>query len=537
MEPTKKQTSTKKIILWALILAALGIAILAIATGDKINSWINRLLGIFTPALIGLVLAYLTNPFFRLFERKILYKVRPLSLRRALSLIFAYLIIFLILFSLIMLVLPQLIDSIHDFISNFDGYLSYAITQINGLFDWANGLLAQVTEEKTFFQPLDKDTILSSVGSFLSNLEMSEEELSDLIGKLGGVVFGSIMDFFSAIADIIFGFFFSVYLLSSKEKRYAQIMKARRALFSDKTNARITRICTVADRSFGSYLEGKLIDSLIVGILVYIAISIFNVPYAILIATFVAITDIIPVIGPFIGVIPSAVIILLTDPAKVIPFLLIILIVQQIDGNIIAPAILGNNTGVSSLCVLFAITTMGAIWGLMGMLLAVPIFATLLTLLEDFIEKRLQAKGLPSGTENYYASDSVVNPTEDNREGTDRIVQRFQKRVFRLRNKMEQQGAEDLTRFEKLQLDTYALARKYHLFSEPSDEVLALFAAEEAAIAAAAEADRQFEALSSTEETSEAPVTADTLEQATGESADADGDSDAAVEDTANHIE
>jgi len=182
----------------------------------------------------------------------------------------------------------------------------------------------------------------------------------------------------------------------------------RRAVFGDTLNRKITDICEVADRSFGGFLRGKLLDSTIVGVLVYIIISIMQVPYAVLIAVIIGITDIVPVIGPFIGVIPSAVIIFLTDPIKVIPFLLCILIVQQFDGNIMAPKILGDNTGVSSLCVMIAITIMGAIWGLAGMVLGVPLFATVLELTDRYLRQRLKEKNLPSGTEHYYGKQTGV---------------------------------------------------------------------------------------------------------------------------------
>lgn len=500
MEPSKTY-SKKKIALWIGIYAVAILLILTIINTDKINGWLKNFIGIFTPAIIGLVLAYLTNPFFRLFERRLLHKVHPHSLRRALSLTLAYLMIFLILFALIMLILPQLVTSIQHFIDNAGAYFSDTTAIINSNLAKLNQILADVTNNPEFFKPVNMQSITDSILAFFSGLKI---EMDTVINSVVGLI--------GTIADIIFGFFFSVYLLSSKEKRYAQIMKVRRALFNDVTNEKITRFCTVADRSFGNYLEGKLIDSCIVGVLVYIITSIVGIPYAILIATFVAITDMIPVIGPFIGVIPSAIIILLTEPSKTIPFLLIILIVQQIDGNIIAPAILGNKTDVSSLCVLFAITTMGAIWGLIGMLLAVPIFATALTLLEDFVEHRLQQKGLPSGTENYYAADSVVNPADDTQESTDKIVRRFERRVFHLRKKADENGRGDLTRFERFQLDSYSLARKYHLFSDPSDEVIALFAAEEAAIAAAAEADKQFDNITQQETAPESTDTASSSE-------------------------
>jgi hypothetical protein len=135
-------------------------------------------------------------------------------------------------------------------------------------------------------------------------------------------------------------------------------------------------------------------------------ISIFQVPYAILIAAVVAVTDIIPVVGPFIGIVPAAVIILLTDPPKLIPFLLIILLIQQVEGNIISPKILGEQTGISSLCVIIAISVMGAIWGFAGMILGVPLFATVIELISDYLDGRLRKKGLPVQTE-YYATDTM----------------------------------------------------------------------------------------------------------------------------------
>jgi predicted PurR-regulated permease PerM len=183
-------------------------------------------------------------------------------------------------------------------------------------------------------------------------------------------------------------------LLINKEKRYAQIMRFRRAFLSDKVNTFITTVCTTADRSFGGFLRGKILDSSIVGVLVYCLISLVGVPYAILLAVIVAITDIVPVIGPFIGVIPSAVIVLLTDPGKVIPFLLCILLVQQIDGNILAPKILGENTGISSLCVIIAISTMGSLFGLIGMIIGVPLMAVIYDLVRKFVysDKRLRRR-------------------------------------------------------------------------------------------------------------------------------------------------
>ena len=174
-----------------------------------------------------------------------------------------------------------------------------------------------------------------------------------------------------------------------------------------------------------------------------------DVPYALLISVIIGITDIVPVVGPWVGVIPSAVIIILTDPIKVIPFLLAILIVQQIDGNIIAPKILGENTGVSSLCVMIAITVMGAIWGLAGMVLGVPLFATIIELVNEFLNKRLEKKGLSTEIE-----DSM---SEDNKK------HKLRREKVSLSN-----GFGPLTKEEKTRLLSYSLTRKYDLYA-PQD--------------------------------------------------------------------
>ena len=214
--------------------------------------------------------------------------------------------------------------------------------------------------------------------------------------------------------------------------------------------------------------------------MVYISISLLGIPYAVLIAVIVAITDIVPVIGPFIGVIPSAVIILLTDPTKVIPFILCILVIQQIDGNILAPKILGENTGVSSLCVMIAITTLGSLWGLAGMVLGVPLFATVLELTSDFLDSRLKKKGLSTATEDYYMPELAG----EEQPPAETVFAKMQKRLALRRHATAVEGGTGaLNTYERFGLDTYELAQKHNLFSEKSEELLMEFAAEEAILA------------------------------------------------------
>ncbi len=193
---------------------------------------------------------------------------------------------------------------------------------------------------------------------------------------------------------------------------------------------------------------------------------IIRIQNPLLIAVVVGVTDIVPVIGPFIGVVPTALLILLTDPVKVIFYILAILIIQQVDGNIIAPKILGDNTGVSSLCVMIAIIVMGSLWGLVGMLVGVPLFATVLELLKIWISRRLSEKGLPDEVESYYDRDSL-GTTPESAKGIHR-TNRLAK--FFARSDSDRDGGTGmLSEREKLSLDTLSLAVEHGILGGAAD--------------------------------------------------------------------
>ena len=473
----------KQLLIGITVYVAVFLLILLIANLGHFNAWFDRVMLLLRPVLIGVVLAYLLNPFFRLFERKLFYKIQPNALRRGISLTFTYLTLLLIFVVLLLLIIPQLVDSILNFLDKATTHIDNTLSAVNNLIYKLNDLLPQAENGSGLIPPLDPEAIKVSFAELMKSIKLDSKMLMQLFNAdTIDTIVNMASSLVSLITDTIFGLFISLYLLNTKERRYAQVMRLRKAIFSDKINEIITKICNTADRSFGGFLKGKILDSALIGILVYIAISIIGVPYALLIAVIVAITDIVPIIGPFIGVIPSAVIILLTDPTKVIPFLLCILVVQQIDGNIIAPKILGENTGVSSLCVMIAITTMGTLWGLAGMVLGVPLFATVLELTSEYLDKLLKQKGLPTDTESY-ASPELTMAAESG--GT--VFDQIRKKKSHRRAKATVGGEGNLTASERFRLDTYELAKKHRLFSENSEEILEQFAVENAALASAAE--------------------------------------------------
>ena len=434
--------------LWVLyaILAVLAFVFIIIKR-ESFSSFIAEILRILRPVIIGAVIAYLSNPIFRMFEKHVFSRIPSFTPRRTLSLISTYIVLALIVAILLMLIIPQLLTSVLDFVENYEELLAETLDRINGFVD-------QLNEQFHLQIPAVKpETLRYGFDWIMQNVNVEELMNRLLSGNTILILFEYLGDTFFILTDIIFGLFISIYLLSGKERIYAQIMRTRKALFNHRINERITRVCTIADESFGGFLRGKLFDSTIVGILTYVVITIMGVPYPLLISVIIGITDIVPVVGPWIGVLPSAIIILLTDPIKVIPFLLAILIVQQIDGNIIAPKILGENTGVSSLCVMIAITVMGAVWGLAGLVLGVPFFATIIELTNEFLNKKLEDKGL-----------STETGTEEKKE---KKLFLFNRRTTSLSN-----GFGPLTQEEKSHLLAFSLTNKYDLYAPQDNATL-----------------------------------------------------------------
>ena len=309
MNETHEHSIPRRFRIGFLIGAIALLSILLIANLDIVNHWLGTLLRVLAPLLTGLVIAYLANPFFRMFERKLFLHIAYPKLRRGLSLILTYILLAAIITGLLLLIIPQLIESIRNFIDNFDTYMSSVVEQINGVLHKLNQRFPAKESGEPFIALLNKETILSKATE-LWNMLMDTVRKNFRPENMG-MVRDILQNTAKFLTDLVFGILISVFILLSKEKCYAQIMRFRKAFLGEKVNQAITRFVGIADRSFGGFLRGKLLDSCIVGVLVYIACLIFQIPYEILVAVIVGITDIIPVIGPFIGVIPTAIIILL----------------------------------------------------------------------------------------------------------------------------------------------------------------------------------------------------------------------------------
>ena len=313
------------------------------------------------------------------------------------------------------MMIPQLYLSITELFRNSETY-------INSLLSWLqtglNKLTANLPMDIVDISDIDKLMVLiedmfGSAENALSELIAELQEIASE-GNLWERIWAMLLGLFNSVKNLFIGLFIAFYTLASKEKRVAQIRKFRKAMLSEKSDGKVEDFIALADKTFGGFIFGKILDSLVIGVLTFVLLSIFEVsPYNMLIATFVGLTNVIPVFGPFIGAIPSFFVVLISNPGKAILFLVLILIIQQLDGNIIGPKILGDNTGVSSLCVIIAIAVCSAMWGVVGMIIGVPIFAVVIEMMKRTLEKKLAAKGEPTDTMAYYPSNAVGNAEKD----------------------------------------------------------------------------------------------------------------------------
>lgn len=410
----KPKKDIKRII--ALILLGILLVLVLINAGNLFSP-IGALISIFTPVIIGLVLAYFLNFFLRFFEYKLRNRIKRRRLNRAISMILSYTLFLAILGGIGMLIIPELAESIAEFSENAYGFIGDTLNRINGFldkFDWE--FLNNFQDE--YLSSPDKlfEALKELVTKFFKN-EDGSSKITDFLLTAGGVVV-------DVVVNIIVGVFISIYVLLSKERLNAGFHRVLRALLPRKAEDKVLYYIGQAHTKIGGYMVGKAMDSMMVMLVCMLLFYLFDIPYFMLISVIIGITDFIPFFGPFLGAIPSGVIIFLADPSKVILFALLILVVQQIDGNLIAPIILGEKTGLSSLGVIIAITVMSDIMGIAGMLVGVPIFALLMVILDDFIKARLEKKGESTALRKYYPAHSFIKPHDETKEDKT-LTQRF----------------------------------------------------------------------------------------------------------------
>ena len=369
----------------------------------------TRLIRIFRPIITGAFFAYILNPAMMFIENKIstpiintLYKKskkNTKSIKRTLSIVVTMSLFLAFLYTMINLVVPQVVNSIENIIVRFPVYA-----------DQLNTWFKETLDNNPEIQDLLYNYTYSIEEWFMNS---AVPKIQDLIKVASTGIIGGVMSAIKILLNLIIGLIVSIYLLSNKELFCAQAKKIVYATLREERANNLINNARFANKTFGGFLSGKILDSIIIGLLCFIVISLFNVPYAVLVSVIVGVTNVIPYFGPFLGAIPSAIIILLVNPVKCLTFIVIVLILQQIDGNIIGPKILGDSTGLSSFWVIFAITLFGGLFGVFGMFIGVPVFAVIYAAIKTFVNQRLAKKELPVSTSYYmesdYHSDEIVN--------------------------------------------------------------------------------------------------------------------------------
>lgn len=374
--------------------------------GDLVKA-IRSLMGILSPFIWGLVISYLLVPSMMMYERKLfrplvasIKKRRPKvtlskKLPRVLALILAEIVMLLLITALIYLIVPQVYDSISAIITNSPAYFESASKAIDNLLHdfpeiemYATKVFGNITETLTKWAT---NTLLPSMENIVTNITTG--------------VFSVV----KAVYNIVIGMIVSIYILYNKEPFIAHYRKTLYCIFKPEKARKISSALRFADRTFMGFIVGKLLDSAIIGMICYVGCVVMRMPYDLLISVIIGVTNIIPFFGPFIGAIPSALLVLLVDPKMCLWFVIFIIVLQQIDGNIIGPKILGTSIGINGFWVLFSIVFFGGLFGFWGMLLGVPTFVIIYTAVERAVNRKLESRDLPTDA-SVYANLDYIDP-------------------------------------------------------------------------------------------------------------------------------
>ena len=398
----------KKYLYWGItafcVIAASIFFYMALRNLPDIGKWIGGVARILSPFIWGLVISYLLMPVMRSMERNIFLpfsaklfkksrKHTGKKLARGLSVFMSILIFLAVIVALVYLILPQLYSSIDTIVKNSPTYLG-------NLALWVEKLLADYPEieeyalniinnANTNIMKWLQDTVLPELGSLLSNLT-------------AGVYYA-----LKGVYNLIIGIIVSIYIMGNIEGFSASTRRTLYSIFSISTAEKVRESIAFIDKTFMGFINGKLLDSAIIGLICYILCAILNMPYALLVSVIVGVTNIIPFFGPFIGAVPSAIIILMVSPMKCLIFIILIIVLQQVDGNIIGPKILGSSIGINGFWVMFSIIMGAGLFGFWGMLLGVPVFVVIYTAINKLIVRKLKNDDLPCDVADYHELDHI----------------------------------------------------------------------------------------------------------------------------------
>ena len=359
---------------------AIGLSLLLFMLMDRaqtVGAALKKVSDILAPFVYGGVVAYLLRPMCNHYER-FFQTYLPKKMKKAANVLAVGLSMItglLIVYALIIMIAPQLYDSIRSLWNTLP-------EKVEQFLSWAIATFGENEEMLTFFDT-SFDKVYAELEIWIQSTVMPY--VSSLVSEVGSSVWKVLMFLYNMLIGIIV----AVYLLASRKKFARQSVLLVRSALKPKWADIVLEEAAFVDRMFGGFIDGKIVDSGIIGLLCYIGCLIFKFPNPLLTAAIVGITNVIPFFGPFIGAVPATLLILIESPVKALWFVLFVLVLQQLDGNIIGPAILGDRTGVSSFWVLFSIILFGGLWGIVGMIIAVPLFAVIYNTIKRLVQRGL----------------------------------------------------------------------------------------------------------------------------------------------------
>ncbi|MBR4426019.1 MAG: AI-2E family transporter [Oscillospiraceae bacterium] len=395
-----------------LVIAASLLFYLILSNLGPLGEALGRLLEILSPFIWGLVFAYLLFPLLRIYSRNLFTPLfrwllrknprreeRTVKLARGFSVFLCILTLAVILAGLLMLVVPQLYNTVERLVVNSSTYIARAD-------EWI---------QKTMEHHPEVDSTVREAFGDLSNglVSWATDNLLPEMKSLLGNVASNVYNIFRGIYNGIIGVVVSVYVLYDKEGFSARSKKLLYCVVSLDTAEQILKGVRFTNQVFMSYLSGKILDSVIVGLICYIGCLILRIPFAILSSSIVAVSNLIPFFGPVVGAVIATLFILLESPVKALVFVVFAVILQQFDGNVLGPRILGNRVGVRGFWIMFSILLGAGLFGFPGMLLGVPVFVVLYSLLRGMMNRRLERSGLPTDPQIYQETDYFDAKTGD----------------------------------------------------------------------------------------------------------------------------
>lgn len=353
------------------------VLVYAIFNFSNLISGVNGIIGIISPFIVGIAIAFVLNLVMKIFEEKIFnflsdkkYK-KYLKFKRPLSVFFTFITVFLVILSLISFIIPQLIDSISkltnavpSYMKSFEIFISKYVTHTEILNTVWNNFLSAWKE------------VIQFTGQVLAS------SLTSVVNITVG--------FTSGLFNFILSIIFSIYMLLNKEGLQLGMKKVLYSFSSKRFADRVMSLAKISNEVFSNYIGGQFIEAIIIGVLCFIGMIILRMPYALLISVLIAVTALIPIFGAFIGTIPSAFIILIIDPMKAIWFVIFIIVLQQVEGNLIYPKVVGGSIGLPPIWVMLAMIIGGNAFGFIGILLGIPIFSVVYKVFKEIVDKRLK---------------------------------------------------------------------------------------------------------------------------------------------------